>query len=136
MADVVRQRQRLGQLRVQAQSAGQRARNLRNFKRVRQAAAEVVARRLARSAGKDLRLARQAAKGARVQYARRIARKGSAVSVRRLSEGAPGKGAGRGAIHGDCGRQVCRGLNDRLHLHWKSPRGQTFERQSASGNNQ
>ncbi len=44
MADVVRQRQRLSQFRIQAEGRGQGARDLRDFKRVGQAAAEVVRR--------------------------------------------------------------------------------------------
>ena len=69
MADVVGQRQRLGQFLVQPQRAGQCARDLRDFQSVGEAAAEVVRRRIGRQARKHLRLAGQAAKGARMQNA-------------------------------------------------------------------
>ena len=45
MADVVDQREGFGELHVQPQGCGQRARDLRHFQGVRQAAAEVVAGR-------------------------------------------------------------------------------------------
>ncbi len=79
MPDVVRQRQRLGQLRIQSQRLGHGARNLRHFKGVREAAAKVVGKSLGGQAGKNLRLAGQAAKGARMQNPRGVARKRSAV---------------------------------------------------------
>ena len=62
-----------------------------DLQRVGQAAAEVVAGRIAGQAGEDLRLAGQAAKGARVQDAGGVAGKGRAVGMRRLVVGAPGK---------------------------------------------
>jgi hypothetical protein len=83
MADVVRQRQRLGQLRIQPQRAAS-VRDLGHFQGVGQAAAEVVRRGVAGQAREDLRLAGQAAKGARVQNAGAVAGKGRAVGVRRL----------------------------------------------------
>ncbi len=101
MPDVVRQRQRFGQLRIQPQSRCHGARNLRHFKSVGQAAAKVVRQPLGGQAGKDLRLAGQAAKGARVQDAGGVARKRSAISVQRLGVGAPCQFAVRAPVHGD-----------------------------------
>ena len=86
VADVVGQRQRLGQFRVQSQGGGQGAGDLGHFQGVGEAAAEVVAGRIAGQAGKDLGLAGQAAKGARVQDAGGVAGKGGAIGVRRLGD--------------------------------------------------
>ena len=84
MADVVRQRQRLGQLLIQSQRARQRAGDLRHFQRMCEAAAKVVRRGVAGQPREDLRLAGKTAKGARVQDAGAVAGKGRAVGVRRL----------------------------------------------------
>ena len=91
MADVVDQGERLGQIRIQAQGRGHGARDLRHFKRVREAAAEVVSGGIAGQAGEDLRFAGQAAKGARVQNARAVPGKWSAVGMRRLGVRAKAK---------------------------------------------
>jgi hypothetical protein len=53
----------------------------------------VVTRRIAWQARKNLRLAGQAAKGARMQDAGGVARKGRTVGVRRLGVGAAGEAA-------------------------------------------
>ena len=80
MADVVRQRQRLGQILVQLQHRGQRARDLRDLDGVRQPIAKVVG-----DAGwKDLRLVFQAAKSAGVDHAIAIALELVAVRMRRF----------------------------------------------------
>ena len=71
MADIVNQRQRLGQVLVQPQRLGDAARNLHHFNGVGQAAAKVVRR----AAGKYLRLARQPAKRARLHNAFPVALK-------------------------------------------------------------
>ena len=84
MPDVVHQRQRFGQFRIQSQRCRHGARNLRHFERVRQAAAKVIGKSLGGQAGKHLRLPGQAAKGARVQNAGGVAREGCAIGVRRL----------------------------------------------------
>ncbi len=86
--DVVRQCKGLGQLRVQSKSLGQSAGYLRNLKGMGQAAAEVVARRVAGKTGKNLCLSRQSAKGAGVEDARAVTRKGRAVGMRLLGVGA------------------------------------------------
>ena len=84
MADVVDQGEGLGQLGIEAEGAGQGAGDLRDFKGVGEAAAEVVSGRVAGQAGKDLGLAGEAAEGAGVQDAGGVAGKGSAVGVGRL----------------------------------------------------
>ncbi len=107
MADVVGQRQRLGQLLVQPQRAGHGAGNLGDLKSVGEAAAKVVRRRIDGQAAEDLRLAGQAAKGARVQDAGGIAGKGRAVGVQRLRVRAMGQFAVR--AHGNPrGQRVAR----------------------------
>ena len=76
MADVVNQRQRLRQILVQAKRRGDGAGDLRDLNGVGQPAAKVVGG----AAGKDLRLARQPAKGARLHDAFPVALKGRARS--------------------------------------------------------
>ena len=65
-------------------AASHSARDLCYFKGMCQAAAEVVGKAFRGQAGKDLRLAGQAAKGARVQHSGGVPRKWGAISVRRL----------------------------------------------------
>ena len=72
MADVVHQCQRFGEVFVESKRSCDGARDLRHFHRVRQAAAEVIGVAM----GKDLRLAGEAAKGARMNDASAIALKG------------------------------------------------------------
>ena len=84
MADVVGQCERLGQFGIQPQRLGHGAGDLGHFQSVREAAAEVVRRGVGGQAGEDLGLAGQAAKGARVQNAGRVAGKRRAVGMRRL----------------------------------------------------
>jgi hypothetical protein len=88
----------------------QGAGDLGHFKRVREAAAEVVTWRLALKPGKHLGLACQAAERARVQNARRIAGKGRPVGVRWLIVGATSKLTFRFVADGDGGRELKRGL--------------------------
>jgi len=76
VADVVNQGQGFRQFRIEAKSAGRCAGDLRDLKRVREAAAEVVTGRVARQAGEDLGFAGEAAEGAGVQDAGSIAAKG------------------------------------------------------------
>jgi hypothetical protein len=91
MADVVGQRQRLGQFRIQPQRRGQRA--------AIWVTSSVCVRRLRKwsegefggQPGEDLGLAGQAAKGARVQNAGGVAGKGSAIGMRRLGVRAAGQ---------------------------------------------
>ena len=105
MADVVDQRQGLGQFRVEAQRAGQGAGDLGDFKSVSEAAAEVVSGRVAGQTGKDLGLAGEAAEGARVKDAGGVAGKGRAVGMGRLGVGAAGEAAVRVAADGYARRQ-------------------------------
>src|SRR5580704_2427614 len=79
MTDVVNQGESLRKLPIETERMRQCAGNLGHFKRMRQAAANVVAGRLALEARKHLGLAGQAAERARVQNARRIAGKRRAV---------------------------------------------------------
>ena len=87
VADVVDQRERLRQVVVQAERGGDLAGDLRDLDGVGQAAAEVVGG----AAGKDLRLARQAAKGAGLHDAVAVALEGGAAVAR----AAPGRRARR-----------------------------------------
>ena len=84
MADVVRQCQRLGQFRIETQCSRHGPGDLRHLKSMRQPAAKVICRRISRQAGKDLRLAGQAAKSPRVKDARPIPGERGAVGVRRF----------------------------------------------------
>ncbi len=78
MADIVGQRQRFGQILVQLQDVGQRARDLRDFDGVGQAVAEVVG-----EAGREnLRLGFQPAEGTGMNHAVAVALEGVAVRMR------------------------------------------------------
>ncbi len=99
MADIVYQSEGLGQFRVEAQICGQGSSDLRDFKGVGEAAAEVVGSSISRQAGEDLGFAGQAAKCARVEYSGCIAGEGSAISMRRLMD-TRGEPAGRQASPG------------------------------------
>ncbi len=119
MPEVVRQRKRLGQLRIQPQRRSHGARDLRHLERVREAAAEVVGEPFGGQAGKDLGLAGETAKGARMQDAGGIARKRSAVGVRRLGVGAGRQRAVQSAVRGDPRGQWDGEFNSqRTHLRW------------------
>ncbi len=74
MADVVNQSERLREIFIQAKRGCRGARDLRDLHGVGQAAAKVVGG----AAGKDLRLARETAKGARLHDALAITLEGSA----------------------------------------------------------
>ncbi len=104
MAYVVDQGERLGQIGVQAQGRGHGPRDLRHFKRVRQAAAEVVSGVIAGKAGEHLRLAGQATKSARVQNARAVPGKWCTVSMRPLGMHSMRELAIQIAAHGDARR--------------------------------
>ena len=89
VADVVYQPQRLGQLRIQPQRQGQRARNLGHFQCMGQAAAEMVRRRIAGPVRKHLRLAGQPSKRPRMKNPRPIPGKRRAIGMRRFAMYAP-----------------------------------------------
>src|SRR6202030_268980 len=84
MADVVNESERFGKLGVQSQRGGDRAGNLCDFQRVRQAIAEMV--RIA--GGKNLCLGFQAAKSAGMNDAIAVTRLGTAVAMGRLGRAA------------------------------------------------
>ena len=106
MPDVVHQRQRLGQIDIQSERAGDVARNLRDLDRVRQAAAKVVRG----AAGEDLRLARQPAKRARLHDAVAVALERACGRRRQARERrAPRAHAPlRRRLHRTAGCQSCR----------------------------
>ena len=80
MADVVDQRERFGELGIQAENRGHGASNLRDLQRVCQAVAEMVG-----IAGrKDLRLSFETAESAGMDDAVAVTRVGAAVGMRRL----------------------------------------------------
>jgi len=81
MADVVHESQRLGQVYVQAERCGEGAGDLSYLKRVREAAAEVVAGFTSGRLREDLCFAGKAAKGAGVEDARVIAGKWGAIRM-------------------------------------------------------
>ena len=85
MADIVRQRQRLRQILVQLQNAGQRARDLRHFDGVGQAVAEVVGQ----LRGEDLCFGLQPPESTRMHHAVAVALEGVAVGVGGFGIGAP-----------------------------------------------
>ena len=95
--------------RARASGAG----DLGHFQGVGEAAAKVVGRGVGGQAGEDLRLAGQAAKGARVQDAGGVAGKGRAVGMRRLGVRAAGKVAARIPWCRDARRQRAGGLGRR-----------------------
>ena len=80
VADVVDERQRFDQINIQAQRGGDGARNLRDFQRVGQAAAQMVRK----SAGEDLGLAGETAERSSVQYAVAVALELVAIRMRKL----------------------------------------------------
>ena len=77
MPDIVRQRQRLGQILVQLQDVGQRARDLRDFDGVGQAVAEMVGQ----PGREDLGLGLQPAEGTGMNHAVAVALESVAVRV-------------------------------------------------------
>ncbi len=89
MADVVNQRQGLGQIGVQRERARDGARDLRDFQRMRQAIAEVVGE----SCGEDLGLGFQAPERARVDDAVAVARVVVTVGMRRFRKAAAARAA-------------------------------------------
>ena len=103
MADVVGQGEGLSEFAVQAQSFGEGAGDLGYFEGVSEAAAEMVAGEIARQAREDLGFSRQAAKGARMEDAGAVARKGSAIRMGRLGMHADGEGTA--VLDGDVARQ-------------------------------
>jgi hypothetical protein len=110
MTDVVNQGKSLRKLPIETKRVRQGAGDLGDFKRVGEAAAEVVTGRLALKPRKHLGLSGQAAERARVQDARRIAGKGGAVGVRRLGLGSAGQLGLRIAADGDFAGELKRGL--------------------------
>src|SRR5258708_533704 len=89
MSDVVGERDRLGEVLVQAQGAGGRARDLRDLDRVREARAVVVALVV----DEHLRLVDEAPEGARVDDPLAVALVGGAQLVLGLLHGPPGRPA-------------------------------------------
>ncbi len=87
MAEIVGERQRLGQVLVEAERARQRARDLRHFERVGEPRAVVIAL----VEDEDLRLVLEPAEGGRMDDAVAVAPEGVRVGARRL-----GVQAGRG----------------------------------------
>ena len=82
MADVVHQRERFGEIGIQLERPGHGARNLRHFKRVRQAIAEMIGK----ARGEDLRLRFEAAESARMDDAVAVARVIVAIGMLRLRD--------------------------------------------------
>src|SRR5437899_8704208 len=80
MANVVDQRERFGEIGIQAESRGHGASNLRDLQRVRQAVAEMVGI----AGGKDLCLSFETAESAGMDDAVAVTRVGAAVGMRRL----------------------------------------------------
>ena len=87
MANVMNERERFGEIGVKAQRIRDGARDLRDFKRVRETVAEMVG--IARC--EDLRLRFEPAKGAGMNYAIAVAGKIGAVGMRRFSVPAPSR---------------------------------------------
>ena len=117
VADVVDQRQCLGQLRIQPQGAGERAGDLSHFQRMGEAAAEVVRRGVRGQAGQDLGFAGQAAKSACMENTRAVPGKGGAIGMGRLGVRAARQFAALipsyGYPWGQCGSRFCRLLAHR-----------------------
>ena len=96
MAEIMRQRQRLGEILVEPERARQRAGDLGDFQRMGEPGAEMIA--LVKD--EDLRLVRQPAKGGRMDDAVAIAPERAARGARRFRIAA-GPGSGRiGGIWG------------------------------------
>jgi len=91
VADVMGQGKGFSQLDVEAEDGGESARDLGDFKRVGETAAEVVGGGIGREAGEDLGFAGEAAKGAGVEDASGIASEGSAVRMRPLGVDSAGE---------------------------------------------
>ena len=101
MADVMRQRQGLGEIGIQSQRGRDGAGDLGHFDGVRQAVAEMIG--IAR--GEDLGFGFEAAKGARVDDAIAIARVIVSIGMRRLG---PATAARPGDVHGVGAEPACR----------------------------
>ena len=99
MADIVDQRQRFDQVAVQSELGGDRARDLRNFDRMRQAIAKVVGV----AARENLSLRFQTAKCARMNDAVAIAMKGVAVGMRRFGMAASARAFDVDGVGGELG---------------------------------
>ena len=80
MADIVRQRQRFGQILVQAQHRGHRAGDLRDFDGMRETVAEMVGK----AGGEDLGFILKPSKCPRVDYPVAVTPKFIAIGMRRL----------------------------------------------------
>ena len=106
MAEVVRQRQRFGQVLVQTQLACQRTGDLRHLQRVGQPGAVMVTL----MEDEHLRLVLEAAERGRMDHPVAIAAKGAAVAARRLIEAAAAAQIGVAAVR--CGRRRP------SHGHW------------------
>ena len=116
MADVVDESERFGKIYVEIQSSGYRARDLRDFQRMRQA----IAKMIGITASKNLSLGFQAAKGARVNHPVAVTLKIIAVSMRRL-----GVSPSEGVLHripSEHGRSVAEEALSSQHLAKKRPR--------------
>ena len=122
MADVVNQREGLGEERVETEGVGQSAGDLGYFKSVGEAASGVIA--FSSAACEDLGLARQAAEGASVQDAADVALEGGAVRVRRFGVDSGGQWMARFAGDGDCGWKRERVEGGVIDLHGVPERGQ------------
>ena len=103
MTDVVGQGESLCQLTVQTEGCGERAGDLGYFEGVSEATAEMVAGQIVSQAGEYLGFSREATKGARMENAGAITRKGRAIKMGRLGMYTGGKGAV--AIDGDVSGQ-------------------------------
>lgn len=80
MADIVNERESLGELRIEAEGGGHRASDLRDFESM----GEPIAKMIGVANGKDLRLGFEAAESARVDDAVAVSRVDAAVGMRRL----------------------------------------------------
>jgi hypothetical protein len=105
MTNVMNQGERFGKFPVQAEGLGQGARDLGYFKRVGEAAAKMIAGRIAGQAREDLRLARKASERAGVEDARSVPGECSAVRMRALGIYALSEGALELSADSDVGGQ-------------------------------
>jgi hypothetical protein len=123
MADVVDQRQRFGERHIQAKGRRQGARDLRDFERMRQAAAEMIGGAVAWQVREDLRFSGETAKGPGMQDARSVACEGSAVGVREFAVGPLRQ---RSVVpYRNAGRQQIRRLGVAGHLALRVTSGYT-----------
>ena len=113
--DVVDERQASVSCTLRSRAVAKVARDLGDFKRVSEAAAEVVARAASRCAREHLSLSSEASKGACVQNAGAVACERGAISVRRLGVRALGKGVE--IRHRDSRIESKRGLCITAHGH-------------------